>query len=440
MKKKLLILLVIIIVAMAAFFFLRRDTKKDAGVTNSPEPVAATRGPISLTVVTNGRVVSNLDVEIKCKASGEIVKLPFDISDLVKKGELLMELDPVDEQRNVKQARVSLESSEARLVIAKCSLEIAERNLGTERRRANASLDAAKARASDARTKASRVKDLFERKLASAEELDTVTTSAVQAAADEELAKVKLDELSTQERSLELARQEVQLAEGTVETDKIDLDTVLQRLKDTRVESPLDGIVTLRPVQTGQIISSGISNVGGGTTAMTMSDLSRIFVLAAVDESDIGNVALDQPVNITVDAFPGKRFPGRVMRIATKGLNNNNVVTFEVKIEVLSDFKALLKPEMTANIEIVAAKKDNAVLVPVESVMRKKGQQVVTIVDGINRVERPVETGLTDGVKVEILSGVNDGDKVAVYQSDSNSRWRGGQPSMSRMMGGGGRH
>ncbi|MBW2194576.1 MAG: biotin/lipoyl-binding protein, partial [Deltaproteobacteria bacterium] len=83
------------------------------------------KGPIRLSVSCTGRVVSNLDVEIKCKASGEVVKLPFDISDQVKKGDLLVELDPVDELRMVNQAKISLASSHARLTQSKVNLQTA---------------------------------------------------------------------------------------------------------------------------------------------------------------------------------------------------------------------------------------------------------------------------------------------------------------------------
>ena len=82
----------------------------------------------------------------------------------------------------------------------------------------------------------------------------------------------------------------------------------------------MDGVVTDRKVQTGTIIASGVSNVGGGTTILTLSDLSRIYVLASVDESDIGKVQVGQPATITVDAYPSMQFAGKVVRIASKGV------------------------------------------------------------------------------------------------------------------------
>jgi multidrug efflux pump subunit AcrA (membrane-fusion protein) len=387
------------------------------------------RGPIRILVASTGRVVSNLDVDIKCKASGEVAKLPFDVSDQVKKDALLVELDPVDEQRVVHQAEVSRSASTAKLESARQDLALAERTLATDRRRADSALTAADSRAKDARAKADRMKELRAKSLASQEDYDTAETAAVQAQTDLDAAKVKIEELKSQELALELKRQAVKLAEAAVEADKINLTIAQDRLTDTKVLAPMDGVVAVRNVQIGQIISSGISNVGGGTTVLTLSDLSHIFVVAAVDESDIGKVRVGQTATVTADAYPGKTFQGQVVRIATRGVNLSNVVTFEVKIEVLGDAKALLKPEMTANVEILTAAKDDAVLVPAEAVVRKgRGKQVVTVVgEGGSKEEVAVTPGLSDGTKTEIPDGLTAGQTVLVPKGGAAGKWAAGQ-------------
>jgi len=400
-----------------------------------PAPVVTEkveRGNIRTIVASNGRVVSNLDVDIKCKASGEILKLPFDVSDVVKKDALLVELDPVDEDRVVRQCEVRLSAAGAQLAIAGHSLSVAERTLVTDRQKAGANLKSAEVRAKDARTKAERLKELFAKKLSSQEELDTVETAAVQAATDLETAKVRLEELKTQEIALELKRQEVKQAESDAEAAKIAREIAKDRLDDTKVAAPIDGVVAARNVQIGQIISSGISNVGGGTTMLTLSDLSRIFVLASVDESDIGKVRLDQDVAIEADAYRGKKFRGSVVRIATRGVNLSNVVTFEVKIEVLGEAKALLKPEMTTKVEITTAQKENVPLVPAEAVIIKAGKQYATVVkDDGTQEDVGVKTDLTDGDKTEIVQGLAEGQTVVVYKGSGETKWSGGQKQQS---------
>jgi HlyD family secretion protein len=193
----------------------------------------------------------------------------------------------------------------------------------------------------------------------------------------------------------------------------------------------MDGVVASRNVELGQIISSAISNVGGGTTVLTLSDLSRVFVLVSVDESDIGKVQLGQKAVVTADAYPGKFFDGKVVRIATRGVNLSNVVTFEVKMEVIAEAKSMLKPEMTANVEITAAEMDDTLLVPAEAVVRKaRGKKFVTVVrDDGTKEEVPVEIGISDGTKTEITKGLDVGQTVVDYKGQSDSKWSGGQKS-----------
>lgn len=386
---------------------------------------SAEEGPIQLIVSANGRMVSNLDVDIKCKASGEVVKLPFDISDTARKGELLAELDPVDEKREVDRSQASLGAAQAKLEQARHNLKIAEQTLVTDNLKAAANIQSAQARAQRARIKADRLKQTAEQNFTSKEDYEAAEAEAVLAAAELAIANVRPQELKTQALNLNLRREDIKLAEAQVASEQINLANAKQRLDDTRVVAPMDGVVSARTVQTGQIISSGVTNVGGGTTILTLSDLARIFVLGSVDESDIGKVALDQPVNITADAYPGMRFEGKVVRIAAKGVNVSNVVTFEVKIEVVSPNRRKLKPEMTANLEIIAAQKEKAVIVPAEAVSRKKGQRVVKVVlaDGKTE-ERAVTAGINNGSQIEITAGLRAGEVVEVNKSAAESKWR----------------
>jgi HlyD family secretion protein len=409
-------------------------------------PVAVVRGDLVQSVAATGRVVSNLDVEIKCKASGEIIKLPFDVSDVVRRGDLLVELDPVDEVRAVRLAEVAVSQSGAKLEQSKHNVLIAETNLAAARSRADASIRAAAARARDQRMRADRRQDLLAQNLASQEDHDAALTQAVQAEVELRLAEIVREELVAQEKSLEVRRQDVRLAEGALAADQIALSNASQRLADTKVVAPMDGIVSERTVQQGQIISSGITNVGGGTTILTLSDLSQMFILAAVDESDIGQVALGQHVNITVDSYPGARFQGKVVRIATRGVNISNVVTFEVKIEVVSENKTLLKPEMTANVELVAAQKQDVLIIPAQAVSLKDNRLVATVMAGSGQELRPVRIGMSDGMRYEVSEGLREGEMVLVRKDDAASRWRAGSGMSSTMMmgahglrGGGGR-
>lgn len=469
--RRLVIVLVLVVCAVGGWFGWRAWRKPTDATVIATTAVSVERGVIQRAVAATGRVVSNLDVDIKCKASGVVVKLPFDISDRVKQGELVVELDPIDEQRAVARSAAELDASQARLEQSRRALVIAEATLVTTTGRAKANLAAAAFRARDARAKAERMAELLKKHLVSQEDADTAATSAQQADSDLATAQVAVDEVKTLELNLELKRQDIRLAEASVASNQIALDNAKQRLKETTVLAPMEGVVTARTVQIGTIISSGITNVGGGTAALTISDLSRIFVLAAVDESDIGQVALGQTVRITADAFPGRTFAGTVMRIAARGVNASNVVTFEVKIEVTGEGKASLKPEMTTNVEVVVERKEDVVTVPAEALTRTKDREKeksgkdgkdgkdagagkdavaepgrgrrerggwtvqVAGADGTG-VERAVKIGMTDGTRTEITEGLKEGEQILVRKNEPASQWRpSGPPMMGMPMG-----
>ena len=422
MKKFVVVLLVLAAVAAAAWYWQQHRSKPAA--TESYVYAKAERGTLRLTVASTGRVVSNLDVDIKCKASGEVIAVPFDVSDPVRKDDLLVELDPVDMDRVLKQAGVALSASKARQLIARQNLEVAKLTLETDRKRADAGVKAADAVARNAHAQAERQELLVKTKSGMAADRDAAVANAAKADADVEIARIHQEEIKTEALAIELKKQELALADAAVKSDNITLSIAEDRLADTKVYAPISGVVSSRTVQVGQIISSGITTVGGGTTVLSVSDLSRIYVLASVDESDIGRVKVGQAALIDADAFPGIKFEGEVIRIATRGVNVSNVVTFEVKIEVLGDQKVLLKAEMTANIEITTMEKPDVLLVPVEAVSHAKGDATVRVAVGDNApVARSVAAGETDGVLIEVLSGLEPGETVVYKKAAPESRW-----------------
>ena len=162
---------------------------------------------------------------------------------------------------------------------------------------------------------------------------------------------------------------------------------------------------------------------------MTVSDMSKIYVNASVDESDIGGVELGQEVEITADAFPNKVFSGKVVLIATLGINTSNVVTFNVKIEVTSPNRGLLKLLMTANVQIIEATRKSIVMVPMMAISHRGSQTWVSVVKADNSTEdHQVELGIHDLENQEIISGIKEGDTVLVQKNESTSRWTPPKP------------
>lgn len=436
MRKWTLVGCVIALVAVAGCYYF----KAYGASSNQPDmpsfsSVEVERMALRQEVSCSGSVVSNLDVEIKCKASGEITELPCDVSDVVSKGDLLVKLDPVDEERSVRKAEVQLASAEARAAQAQQNLVIAEAELKNARVEAKATLRSAVAASQDLKEKARRMVALEDKGYASPEEVQSAEASAVQAESSVQMAGAGIDATEIREQELELIRQDIKLAEAEVELAAIELEDAQQRLTETQVYAPMSGVLTDRLVQVGQIISSPTANVSGGTSLMVLSDLSRVFVLALVDESDVGQVCDGQSATITVDAFPDLAFRGEVVRVATTGDSLSNVVTFEVKIEVLGEEKKKLLPMMTADVEILVASNENALVVPYEAIQRRGPKEFVLVAASEGQPPTPVdvETGIDDGTYVEIISGLDDGATVLVADEDgastsSQEESRGGFP------------
>ena len=422
---KRILVIVVVLVCIGAVYVVFSHRKKSEATAPQPKQVTATRGRIEKTVAASGSVISNLDVEIKCKASGTIISLPFDIGDSVASGDLIVQLDPSDEQRNVDLAKINLDQSLSRSQKAQENLASSERDLGTSRQQAQIDLEAAKAQADQAQTKADYTRSLFERGFASQDEVNQAVTALATAKANLDSAHMRFQQLDNQEAALELMRRDVEMAAADVQASQINLATANQRLKDTTVFAPMSGYVTARYVQVGQIIASGISATTGGTPIMKLSDLSKIFVLADVDESNIGRVQIGQTVNISVDAFPQEKFGGEVVRMARAGDNTQNVVTFEVRIEVASENKGLLMPQMTADSTIVIAEAEDALQIPSNAVTVRDGKSIVTVLAANGQSEsREVVTGIDNGEFVQIISGLTESDIVLVTNGGQASQWQ----------------
>ena len=400
----------------------RADNAAAAAATRAVRTATVAVGDVTRTIESSGKVVSNLDVDIKCRASGEIVKLPFDISDHVKRGDLLCQLDPTDEQLRVRLADASVAQSTARVAQAKANLAQSEQALITTRSRSESALASAKVRAENARLKADRQKQLVDQQLGSQEEYETAETDAAAALAGERDAEVAIQELKQMAIAIDGRRQDVALAEAQLSADQISLDTAKRQLDYTTVVAPMDGVVSAMTVQKGVIVASGINNVSGGTTILTLSDLSRVFVTATVDQSDMGGVNVGQRATITVDSYPGRRFEGGVVRVAPKGVNVSNVVTFEVKVEVLDEHKDLLRPEMTGNVTIVQAERKGVLTLPPAAVTRQGDRGAFVTISGTNE-RRPVTVGLVGVDEIEIVGGVKAGETVVLGDDEPSSRF-----------------
>ena len=179
--------------------------------------------------------------------------------------------------------------------------------------------------------------------------------------------------------------------------------------KPTPIVAPLSGVVILKNVVVGQTVDAS-------SVIYAMSDF--LIVLAEVDESDIGHVHIGMPAVITLDSYPNNSVDGKVFDILYEGKNVSNVITYGVKVKI-DKVPSFFRSEMTANISFIVNKKDNALLVPVSAVtgLPDGTQQVFVPGENGKPEAREVTTGIEDNNKIEITSGLEEGDTVLITRS-----------------------
>ncbi|MFN3561117.1 MAG: efflux RND transporter periplasmic adaptor subunit [Chloroherpetonaceae bacterium] len=314
MKKKVLIVSgIVVVLLVASWFFFFRKPESDAKASPAgliKRTAKVERQPIKVQVVATGQIQPVYKVEIKSKASGEVLSLKLNEGDFVKKGTVIALIEKTD-------ALAAFNQAEADLSVAKATLKQTETN--TERSR-----------------------KLFEQKLISQLEMDAAL--------------------------LELEQRKAQLIRAQAIYDQARI-----RLNDCVVRSPIDGIVLDKPVDEGQVIMGGLNTVSGGTTIVTIADMSRVYVYANIDEVDVGKIKLGQEAQIVADAFPEEKFIGKVLRIDPLAKVEQNVTRFPVVIEVPNPKNRLLAG-MNATVTITVYDNPNALAVPVEALKEVKGE------------------------------------------------------------------
>jgi len=381
MKKRWLLSVLLLVGAGAAFFLLRPADVKDGSADSVTAKVV--RGDLKLIVAASGVVTAYTEVEVKSKAGGEIVDFPFEEGDILRKNDVAVKLDPDTEQSRVNQASADLKMSEARLEKAKVNHKDTELRLVRQRR-------------------------LFDEGVVSRQELDDAVIATERAKSDVKVAEAEL--IRTGE-SLREAR---------------------DRLKDTEIIAPLTGTIIKKHVEKGQVISSTLSSASEGTPLFALANLDRLYVLTMVDETDVGRIRPGQEAYITVDAYPGRDFKGQVLRIAPKGRVESTVTVFDVAVEVVDSERLMLKPMMTANVEILYDSRRFILLVPSEALRIKEGKTGIYLADRDGTRWTPVIPGKSDGILTEVSGDVKEGDVVEVSRSEKKESRPGGPWSMGR--------
>lgn len=228
--------------------------------------------------------------------------------------------------------------------------------------------------------------------------------------------KLHKDNLISQEE-FDNVRIDFELSQNNLERTEKDMAIIEEKLRKTRILAPFDGTVLTRPVSIGQAVS-GAGGFNSGTEVMSIANLSDMIIVSHVNQADVTRVKIGQSVNVVVEAVPGLSLTGIVERIAPQASLKNGLKGFSTQIR-LKNLDPRVRPGMTANLTIPLLSAEDVLALPLSAVFSDQGSRFVFVKreDGFETV--PVEVGISDFQYVEILSGLKDGDEVAMVRPAS---------------------
>jgi HlyD family secretion protein len=289
-------------------------SQREARASPSYVTAPVTRGDLRMQVTANGTLQPTRTTNIGSELSGTVSEVFVDINDTVKKGQVLVQLDLAKLKDQITRSRASLAAAEAKVAQAIATTKEAQGNLG----------------------RLEEVHRISGGKVPSLTELDTARATLDRARADEHSARAGVSD-----------------ARAALSTDETNL-------RKASIRAPADGVVLTRQVEPGNAVAASLQAVTLFTIA---DDLRRLRLLVNVDEADVGAMAVGQQATFTVSAYPNRKYPATVNRVAYGSTTTDNVVTYQAQLEVDNDDLSL-RPGMTATATITATERQQVLLVP----------------------------------------------------------------------------
>ena len=343
-------------------------------------------------VTASGEIVAARYADIGSAVMGRLVELPVKEGDLVRAGQVVARIDPV-------QAASSADAADASL----SALEADARAAQTQVRSAQAQLAEAQSRSSQLAAALKRARELRDAGLLPASDFDAAVMEDAAASAQVSAAVAALDRAQQA-----AAASERRIAQGRAERVRA-RDT----LSKTDITAPIDGVITRLDVEAGEMVVIGVQNQPG-TILMTISDLTAVNAEVKVAEADVMRLKEGMSSAVTLESLPEQRYDGRIVEIGASALPiaGGQAAAREFRVRIRLDrADARLRPGLTCDAEIVAAERKGVSAVPLQAVVERNGQAGVFVVEDQQVRFQPVTTGIIGGLMIEV-SGINNGTAV----------------------------
>ena len=340
-----------IIVLLAAAVGLAAFLWGDKASANDYITARVERGAVEVNVAATGTVQAVTTVQVGSQVSGTVQWLGADFNSQVKRGQVIARLDPAIFQAQVENSRANVTNAQAAVQAAETEITNQKANLQA----AKANQEVTRVQREDAVALVKRYQDL--KNVLSGRDLEAAQAQANAAAARYEQAAAQVAQVQSAGGSakakLDQAKASVLQAQAQLQQSQLNLDHSI-------IASPIDGVVVSRNVDVGQTVAASLS---APTLFTIANDLTKMQVLASIDEADVGQIRQGIKASFSVDAYPGETFSGEISQLRLNAQTAQNVVTYSAVIDV-ANAALKLRPGMTANITIPVAKRENVLTVP----------------------------------------------------------------------------
>ncbi|WP_416667785.1 efflux RND transporter periplasmic adaptor subunit [Egbenema bharatensis] len=382
---------------------------------------------LQVRIDASGTVQPIQTVNVSPKIQGILAELYVEQGDRVTRGQVLARMEYDDVEARLEQSRARVAQAEARLA------RVRSGNRPEEIAQAEARVAQAEARVREsqvqlelAEQRVQRNRDLAAAGAISLDDLDTVLNQA-------EVARTTLEQnqatLGESQRALELSErgsrvEDVNEAQAQVQEARANLQALEVELGDTFIRAPFDGIITQKYATPGGFVApaTSASDASSATSTAIVALAEGLEILAEVPEVDIQQLRVGQPVEVIADAFPDRRFEGRVRLVAPEAIVRQNVTSFQVRVELLTGQEQLLSG-MNVDVVFLGEEVQNAMVVPTVAIVTREGETGVLVPDAENNPEfRPVTLGTAVGNQTQVIEGLEPGEQVFT-DIPANSEW-----------------
>ncbi|WP_237742352.1 efflux RND transporter periplasmic adaptor subunit [Gayadomonas joobiniege] len=376
---KLLLILFVIAAPVAGWFYYQNDDQ--TGQQNFVFDVAAI-GNIENSIVATGQLEPKKYVEVGAQVSGQVEKIYVEEGQEVKQGQLLAEIDATVFETKVQNAAAALENKRAQLAQLEAELELAE-------------------------LRAKRNQSLFAQNA------------------------VSEDTLMSSQTNVKVLKARIRASQATIKADEASLAGDQATLDFAKIYAPISGTVASIKVREGQTLNASQN----APTILQISDLSLMTLRAEVSEADVNKITRGMPVYFSTLGNLKRRWNSQVRQILPTPNVINDVVLYQVLVDVKNDDRALMD-SMTTQVMFVVDKAENTLLVPLSAVRKTLRGAMVRVKRGDTVERQPVKIGVENRTQIQILSGLNEGDQVVIGQQGASGPRRADNERFGQRMGG----